>query len=325
MEFDLGDSLTSSQEHHTDTIPDLFASEADHMPSRSFFSRLKNRDFYAPFRSEAISHISQAQFSCNLDPFISYLAINYMDRYVSKQEIPQGKPWISRLMVIGCLSLASKMKNSPFSVSDIHREEGLVFDAQTVHKMELLILDTLSWRMRSITPFSFFSFFISFIEINDSPLTQALKDRASDIIFCSQNDMKFLEYKPSIIAASALLSASHELFIQQFASFKASLLACQYVKSENLLKCFNMMQEMVAMQGYVSNSDTLSGTRTPMSVLEREITNSEGENSMATTTSSAQICVTSPMVDKDDNKRRKLNGLCSSSSSRFQLSQFHHY
>uniref|UniRef100_A0A803NZF8 B-like cyclin n=1 Tax=Cannabis sativa TaxID=3483 RepID=A0A803NZF8_CANSA len=231
MEVHLGDSLTSFQEHHTsDSIPDLFASEADHMPSRNFFTRFKNRDFYVPFRSEAISHILQAQFSCNLDPFISYLAINYMDRYVSKQEIPQGKPWISKLMVIGCLSLASKMKNSPFSISDIYREEGLVFDAQTVHKMELLILDTLSWRMRSITPFSFFSFFISFIEIND-PLSQALKDRASDIIFCSQNDIKFLDYKPSIIAASALLFATHELFIQQFASFKASLLNCQHIKS----------------------------------------------------------------------------------------------
>ncbi|KAF4386930.1 hypothetical protein F8388_006885 [Cannabis sativa] len=336
MEVHLGDSLTSFQEHHTsDSIPDLFASEADHMPSRNFFTRFKNRDFYVPFRSEAISHILQAQFSCNLDPFISYLAINYMDRYVSKQEIPQGKPWISRLMVIGCLSLASKMKNSPFSISDIYREEGLVFDAQTVHKMELLILDTLSWRMRSITPFSFFSFFISFIEIND-PLTQALKDRASDMIFCSQNDIKFLDYKPSIIAASALLFATHELFIQQFASFKASLLNCQHIKSENLLKCYNMMQEMVLMQGYGSNLDTSSSTRTPMSVLEREITNSDGENSMSmsiatattTTTSSAQICVTSSMVDKDDNKRRKLNGVCNNNNnnnSRFQLSQFHHY
>lgn len=89
---------------------------------------------------------------------------------------------------------------------------------------------------------------------------------------------------------------------------------------ENLSKCFNMMQEMVLIQGYGSNLDTSSSTRTPMSVLERKITNSEGENSM-TTTSTAQF-VTSILAEKGDNKRRKLTGLCS--NSRFQLSQFHH-
>ena len=59
MEFDLADTLTNIQEHYSDTIPDLFASEADHMPSRNFFSRVKTRDFYVPFRSEAISFILQ--------------------------------------------------------------------------------------------------------------------------------------------------------------------------------------------------------------------------------------------------------------------------
>ncbi|PON49325.1 Cyclin [Parasponia andersonii] len=303
MEFHLADPLTSFQEHHSDTIPDLFASEADHMPSRNFFSRLKTVDFYVPFRSEAISLILQAQFSCNFDPFISYLAVNYMDRFISKQEVPQEKSWFSRLLVIACISLASKMKNSPFSLSDIQREESPVFDAQTVHKMELLILDALSWRMRSITPFSFYSFFISFFELNEPPSTQALKDRASEIIFASQNDTKFLEYKPSIIAASALLFACHELFLLQFPCFKASLSACQYVESNNLSECFNMMQEMVLMQGYGSNLDTLSSSITPMSVLERKTTNSEGESSMSSTTL------------KTENKRRKLNGLCIDSSS----------
>ncbi|XP_024028218.1 putative cyclin-D6-1 [Morus notabilis] len=325
MEFDLTDPLTLSfqEEHQSDTdIADLFASEADHMHSRNFFSRLKNSDSYVSFRSEAISLVLQAQFSCDFDPFISYLAINYMDRYlVSKQEIPQGKPWFSRLFIVACLSLAAKMKNFPFSLSDIQRdEEGFIFDAKTVHKMELLILDALSWRMRSITPFSFFAFFMSFFELNDHPLTQALKDRASEIIFSSQSDMKFSEFKPSVIAASALLSASHELFPLQFPSFNASISDCQYVKRENLIKCFNQMQEMVAMmQVYSSNCETFSSTKTPMSVLERnKLASSESENS-STVTSTTQ-CDTI-ISEKEDNKRRKLNGPC----NRFNISKFCHY
>ncbi|GMN50941.1 hypothetical protein TIFTF001_020087 [Ficus carica] len=318
MEFDPADSLTGFQEHQSDDVSDLFNSEADHMPSRNFVFHSEKRDFFASFRAEAISLVLQTQFSCNFDPFISYLAVNYTDRFVSKHEIPQGKPWFSRLIVISCLSLAAKMKNFPFSLSDIQSEEGLIFDAHTVHKMELLVLDTLSWRMRSITPFSFFSFFMSFFELSDPPSMQALKDRASEFIFTSQNDVKFLEFRPSIIAASALLFASHELFPLQFPNFKASLSNCQYVKFENLLTCFNLMQEMVAMmQGYISNLDTLSSTRTPVSVLERKFTNSESE--ISTTTGSTAECDTS-ISEKEENKRRKLNRPCST-DSRFKTSR----
>lgn len=89
---------------------------------------------------------------------------------------------------------------------------------------------------------------------------------------------------------------------------------------ENLLKCFNQMQEMVAMmQVYSSNCDTFSSIKTPMSVLERnKFASSESENS-STVTSTAQ-CDTI-ISEKEDNKRRKLNGPC----NRFKISKFCHY
>jgi cyclin D6 len=57
--------------------------------------------------------------------------------------------------------------------------------------MELLILDTLDWRMRSITPFSFVRFFISLSQLKDPALTQTLKDRATEIIFKAQNGNRY--------------------------------------------------------------------------------------------------------------------------------------
>jgi hypothetical protein len=30
----------------------------------------------------------QAQYSCNCGPFIPYLAVNFMDRFISRMEIP---------------------------------------------------------------------------------------------------------------------------------------------------------------------------------------------------------------------------------------------
>ncbi|KAJ6999670.1 hypothetical protein D5086_007940 [Populus alba] len=301
MEFDLENSLTSLEEHQSDTVPNLFASESDHMPSRNFLHCLKTSGFYVSFRQEAISLILQAQYSCNYDAFIPYLAVNYMDRFISKQEIPQGKPWILRLLVISCLSLAAKMKNAHFSVSDFQGEEaGFIFDTQTINRMELLILDALNWRMRSITPFSFVHFFISVLELKDPSSSQPLKDRATEIIFKAQNEIKFLEFKPSIVAASALLVASNELLPLQFPLFKCSFSSCAFVNKEKLLSCFNAVQEMVEMEWYESMLDTMSCTRTPLSVLDRQCTRSESET---TSTTSITNGSTVPEI-----KRRRLNG-----------------
>lgn len=147
------------------------------------------------------------------------------------------------------------------------QKEGCVLEAQSIQKMELVILGALNWRMRSITPFPFLHFFISLAELNHQPLRQALKERASEIIFNAQNgtcsiqtcefqfnlliiqfqsaqtlncislmapDIKLLEYKPSTIAASALMSASHELSPQQYSILRASITACEYLDEVSL-------------------------------------------------------------------------------------------
>ncbi|EOY28472.1 D6-type cyclin, putative isoform 7, partial [Theobroma cacao] len=256
--FDLEDPFTSLKEHQSDTISALFSSESDHMPSQNYLQCLKTSDFYVSFRQEAISLILQAQYSCNLDPYTPYLAVNYMDRFISRQDIPQGNPWVLRLLVIACISLAAKMKEIHFSSSNFQREEGFIFDAPAIQRMELLILDALNWRMRSVTPFSFICFFMSLFELKDPPLTQALKDRASNIIF-QAHEINLLEFKPSILAASALLLASHELFPLQFPSVETSILSCEYVNKDMVV---NQISESIV------DTVSSSSTRTPLSVLD---------------------------------------------------------
>ncbi|EOY28467.1 D6-type cyclin isoform 2 [Theobroma cacao] len=319
--FDLEDPFTSLKEHQSDTISALFSSESDHMPSQNYLQCLKTSDFYVSFRQEAISLIlqlvlvGQAQYSCNLDPYTPYLAVNYMDRFISRQDIPQGNPWVLRLLVIACISLAAKMKEIHFSSSNFQREEGFIFDAPAIQRMELLILDALNWRMRSVTPFSFICFFMSLFELKDPPLTQALKDRASNIIFQAHGEINLLEFKPSILAASALLLASHELFPLQFPSVETSILSCEYVNKESLLKCFNATQDMVVNQISESIVDTVSSssTRTPLSVLDCHCTKAESESTTSTMGATA-------MAEKREIKRRKLNDFCSE-STRVQISQ----
>ncbi|KAB2029608.1 hypothetical protein ES319_D05G175300v1 [Gossypium barbadense] len=248
-----------------------------------------------------------------------------MDRFISWQEIPQGNPWIVRVLVIACISLAAKMKEIHFSFSDFQtnnikvrqRDEGFMFDPPAIQRMELLVLDALNWRMRSITPFSFITFFVSLFQLKDPPLTQALKDRATNIIFQARNEINLLEFKPSIIGASALLLACHELFPLQFPSFETSVLSCEYVNEEKVMECFNEMQEMVNNEMRESIVDMVSSSssmRTPVSVLDCHCSKSENEG-----TNSTMAATVTP--ENREIKRRKLKGFCNQSST-MKISQF---
>lgn len=129
------------------------------------------------------------------------------------------------------------------------------FTTATIERMELVILSALSWRMRSITPFAFLDFFLHSFPLADAALRHSLKDRASKTLFQAQNgnrldhrsflfllfrdsdlsviltflEGKFLEFKPSTIAASALLTAAFELVPTHFPSFRSTLLSCEFV------------------------------------------------------------------------------------------------
>ncbi|KAH7662733.1 Cyclin-D2-1 plant protein [Dioscorea alata] len=54
--------------------------------------------------------------------FPSYLAINYIDRFLARQ---REKPWVARLLALSCLFLTSKMKNSEFSLPDFQNASAV--------------------------------------------------------------------------------------------------------------------------------------------------------------------------------------------------------
>ncbi|CAL9172265.1 unnamed protein product [Musa hybrid cultivar] len=129
MEFDLENQMSSSddeQQPRWGSISALFAAEADHI-----ISTVGAIDPSA--RRNAVSLVLQAQFNCNLDPFVACLAINYIDRYLTKREIPIEKPWIVRLLSISCLSLASKMKKTCKPLADFLVNRGSSFSKNRGH------------------------------------------------------------------------------------------------------------------------------------------------------------------------------------------------
>nr|QYW07132.1 cyclin D6-2 [Dimocarpus longan] len=282
-----------------ETMPALFVVESDHMISATYLKSLKARDFDFSLRRETLAAI--LHFSFNFDPLLTYLAANYLDRFLSSQKMPQTKPWMLKLLAISCISLAAKMTKTDFHLTDFQSDGGLIFDTQTIERMEYLVLGALKWRMRSITPFSFLSFFISLFQLNEPPSKiKALKARAIEIIFEAQNDIKLLEFKPSIICASALLSASHDLFPLQFTCLKNAIFNCSHVNKENMLQCYNAIQE-IAVDGYDESSgiDTVSSSDTPVNVLDRRFWSSESDKTNGSTITTTDTGPTPSPPERD--------------------------
>lgn len=109
--------------------------------------------------------------------------------------------------------------------------------------MELLVLRVLDWRLRSISPFCYLSFFA--IKI-DPTATYAgfLASRAKEIILSTIQEGSFLEYRPSCIAAAAMLYAANDLP-------KFSMISAQHAESwsdglqkENISSCYQLIQKM---------------------------------------------------------------------------------
>lgn len=65
-----------------------------------------------------------------------------------------------------------------------------IFEAKTIRRMELLVLGALDWRLRSVTPFNFLSFFACKLD-STGAFTSFLISRATEIILSNIQGLYF--------------------------------------------------------------------------------------------------------------------------------------
>lgn len=91
--------------------------------------------------------------------------------------------WAIQLLSVACLSLAAKMEelNAP-KLSKYH-VSGIEFPSNGIHKMELMVLTTLEWKLGSITPFAYLNYFTAkfCLEFKDCK-PQELASTATELI-----------------------------------------------------------------------------------------------------------------------------------------------
>nr|GMC56188.1 cyclin-D5-1-like isoform X1 [Ipomoea batatas] len=174
----------------------------------------------------------------------SFLSISYLDRFLSRKSIDGEKYWAIKLLAIACLSLAAKMEEFSVPALSQYPMEDFTFKSSLIQRMELLVLNTLDWKLGFITPFAFTHYFLSkFSTVSERK--SAAVSRTMEIILSVIRDANLMSHRPSVVAAAATLLALDRGLIKESMELKINALpsgGC--LKLDDVLSCYNQMREM---------------------------------------------------------------------------------
>lgn len=174
-----------------------------------------------------------------------YLSVTYFDGFLSKRSIDDGKLWAIRLLSVACLSLAAKMEECKVPALSEFQVQDYNFESKVIRRMELLVLNTLEWKLGSITPFAYLHYFINKFCAESRP--KGLFSDAIRLIVAMAKEIDLMDTRPSIIAAAAVLAASDGQLTRKMLELKMS--GVSFLQSqenyEHIFSYYNHMQEMV--------------------------------------------------------------------------------
>ncbi|KAF8399310.1 hypothetical protein HHK36_015175 [Tetracentron sinense] len=229
-----------------ESIAGFLEDEGNYVPEFDYPSRFLSRSLDASAREESVAWILKVHALYGFRPLTAYLAVNYMDRFLSSCRLPQTSGWPLQLLSVACVSLAAKMEEPLVpSLLDLQVEGAkFIFEPRTIRKMEILVLNALDWRLRSITPFNFVGFFAYKLDATGT-LVGFLMSRATEIILTIIGDTSFLNYWPSSVAAAAILCAANEMPKMSLVSSRNAASWCDGLSKDLVLDCYRLMQEIV--------------------------------------------------------------------------------
>uniref|UniRef100_A0A0E0M267 Uncharacterized protein n=1 Tax=Oryza punctata TaxID=4537 RepID=A0A0E0M267_ORYPU len=242
----------------------LLETEAEHMPREDYAERLRGGGggLDLRVRMDAIDWIWKVHSYYSFAPLTACLAVNYLDRFLSLYQLPDGKAWMTQLLAVACLSLAAKMEETdvPQSLDLQVGEARYVFEAKTIQRMELLVLSTLKWRMQAVTPFSYVDYFLRELNGGDPPSRRSSL-RSAELILCIARGTECLGFRPSEIAAAVANAVGEE----EHAVDHTASAACSHVNKERVSRCQEAIQAMELIHPKPASPSRVFSSSTPRS------------------------------------------------------------
>ncbi|CAJ1949431.1 unnamed protein product [Sphenostylis stenocarpa] len=221
--------------------------EVSSLPEQDYTHYLHSNNLFVP-RCKVIQWLIKCGSHFNLSFGTVFLAVNYLDRFVSICQCNAWKYWMFELLSIACLSIAIKFNEiSALSLHEI-QVEGLdySFQSNVILKMELILLKALGWHLNSVTSFAFVEMLdVDFLE---SHLYEKLISSVTELLLQATLDQKMLEFRPSIVGISALWCTLDHLFPPASDTFIAYILRLlSQTQKEDIIKCHELMQTQTSL------------------------------------------------------------------------------
>ncbi|KAI3417367.1 Cyclin_C domain-containing protein [Psidium guajava] len=110
--------------------------------------------------------------------------------------------------------------------------------------MELLVLNTLEWRMGSITPFAYLHHFVA--SLHKEPSQSAVASQSVNLILGIMKEINLVDHRPSSIAAAAALAALDDSLTRNAVECKISG-NCSFHQSldiDAVFSCYSQMRRL---------------------------------------------------------------------------------
>ncbi|RWR82926.1 cyclin-D5-1-like protein [Cinnamomum micranthum f. kanehirae] len=184
----------------------------------------------------------------------AYLSVTYLYRFLLRRQVDQrGKGWAIRLLSVACLSLAVKMEECKIPALSEFRVDDYNFENGVIQRMEIMVLNTLEWRMSFVTPYAYLNYFIS--KFSDESRPKSLLYRTIELISDTVKVVNLMNYRPSAIAAAAVLVSFDQKLTKRLIDYKMGAVSlCGYLENialfiiisayqDHVFACYNLMLE----------------------------------------------------------------------------------
>ncbi|CAA2958484.1 cyclin-D5-1-like [Olea europaea subsp. europaea] len=245
--------LGSVSEFDDEYIKLLIQKESIFQSDGNGFSIESEGDWLKCARLDAIRWILETRAFFGFQFDTAYLSIIYLDIFLSRRSIDDPKLWAIRLLSVACLSVAAKMEECIVpALSEYHVDE-FNFERNAIKKMELLVLSTLKWKMSLITPFAYLDYFSA--KFSGELRCDELLKRAVELIIDVIKEVNVGEYRPSIIAATAVLASHDYALMEKDVEIKTNVIpSWESLEKEDLFSCYNLLRKCKFAKSNTPNS-----------------------------------------------------------------------
>ena len=195
--------------------------------------------------------------------------MNYLDRYLAQSEA-EIDTRLFQLLSMTCLYLAIKLNEIKHlvvpgsgmssSMEAILKLSRGFFTLTQMEKMEMDLLQRLQWNVHPPTPQLFLKYYLMILELKDSEV----QDLAQYMVEVSTIDYFFVSYKPSEVAAAALLDALERQLPYEEIKISSQSPVCSIFHSPHVKVCRERLSLVYAQQSYDLQNDTPSSDESRM-------------------------------------------------------------